>query len=158
MEEIINRTIIDHLGLAIFIMVAILVGIIAMTWWCANIYTKIKKVDSLPCEKHSEKMSVHDNAVSKLDTSISFLTKEIETAMRMMQQKDNKGERFTQIQSPLSITPKGKAMIKNLSLDKMFDRNWPRIKELIESEVPEKTLMTLIIFAYNKLSYFPKNS
>ena len=53
MEEIINRTIIDHLGLAIFIMVAILVGIIAMTWWCANIYTKIKKVDSLPCEKHS---------------------------------------------------------------------------------------------------------
>lgn len=156
MEEIINKTIIDHLGVAIFIMVAILVGIIAMTWWCANIYIKIKKVDSLPCEKHSEKMSLHDNAVSKSDTSISFLTKEIETAMRMMQQKDNKGEGFTQAQSPLSITTKGKDMIKHLSLDKMFDRNWPRIKELIESEVPEKNAYDIDNFCIQQAVVFPE--
>ena len=101
-------------------------------------------------------MSLHDNAVSKLDTSISFLTKEIETAMRMMQQKDNKGEGFTQAQSPLSITTKGKDMIKHLSLDKMFDRNWPRIKELIESEVPEKNAYDIDNFCIQQAVVFPE--
>ena len=115
MEDWLNDIIREHFGIAIFIMVMVVVGIIMLTWWCSTMYHKIKKIDSLPCDKHSEKMSEHDNAVSKLDTSITFLAKEIDTAMRMFQQQNIKTDSFTQTKSPLSITDKSWGMDRRQS-------------------------------------------
>ena len=156
MEDILNNIIREHLGVAIFIMVAVVVVIIFLTWWCANIYHKVKKIDSLPCDKHGEKMNEHDNAVSKLNTSITFLAKEIDTAMRMFQQSNMKTDSFTQTQSPLSITKKGWDMVHRLSLDKMFETNWPRIRQLINTEVKDKSAYDIDDYCIVNSVVFPE--
>lgn len=155
MEDTINEIIIEHFGISIFIMVVIVSGIIALTWWCANVYHQVKKIDSLPCDKHGNKMNEHDNAVSSLNTSITFLAKEIDTAMRMFQQQNPKAESFTRTQSPLSITEKGWEMVHRLSLDKMFDNNWTSIRKLIDTEVKEKSAYDIDDFCVINAVVFP---
>lgn len=156
MEDLINDIIKEHFGIAVFVMVIIVAGIIMLTWWCSAMYHKIKKIDSLPCDRHSEKMSEHDNAVSKLNTSITFLAKEIDTAMRMFQQQNIKTDSFTQTKSPLSITDKGWEMVHRLSLDKMFEANWPRICQLIDTEVKEKSAYDIDNFCIVNSVVFPE--
>lgn len=155
MEDTINEVIIEHFGISIFIMVVTVSGIIALTWWCANVYHKVKKIDSLPCDRHGNKMNEHDNAVSSLNTSITFLAKEIDTAMRMFQQQNPKAESFTRTQSPLSITEKGWEMVHRLSLDKMFDNNWTSIRKLIDTEVKEKSAYDIDDFCVINAVVFP---
>lgn len=155
MEDTINEIIIEHFGISIFIMVVTVSGIIALTWWCANVYHKVKKIDSLPCDRHGNKMNEHDNAVSSLNTSITFLAKEIDTAMRMFQQQNPKAESFTRTKSPLSITEKGWEMVHRLSLDKMFDNNWTSIRKLIDTEVKEKSAYDIDDFCVINAVVFP---
>lgn len=156
MEDKFNEIIIEHFGLSVFIMVVAIAVIIGLTWWCAMMYIKIKKIDELPCEKHNEKMSEHDNAVSRLNTSITFLTKEIDSAMRMFQQQHIKTDQFTQTKSPLSITEAGWDMVKRLGLEKMFGKNWSRIKELIDANVKDKNAYDIDAFCVQQAVVFPE--
>lgn len=156
MENLLNDIIKEHFGVAVFIMVAVMVGIIMLTWWCSSMYHRIKKLDSLPCDKHHEKMNEHDNAVSSLNTSITFLAKEIDTAMRMFQQQNIKTDSFTQTQSPLSITDKGWEMVRRLALDVMFEANWPRISELIDTEVKDKSAYDIDNFCIVNSVVYPE--
>lgn len=156
MEDKINEIIIDHFGLSVFIMVAVVVLVICLTWWCAMMYGKIKKVDGLPCDRHKEKMDEHDNAVSRLNTSITFLTKEIDSAMRMFQQQHIRTDSFTQTKSPLSITEPGWDMVRRLGLDMMFERNWERIKRLVDTDVKDKNAYDIDAFCVQQAVVFPE--
>lgn len=156
MEDVINEFIKEHFGLSVIIITAVIIGIISITWWCANIYSKVKKIDSLPCDNHKNKMSEHDKAVTSLNTSVTYLAKEIDTAMRMFQQQNIKTDGFTQTKSPLSITDEGKEMIKRLGVDKMFESNWPRIRELINTEVKDKNAYDIDAFCVQQAVVFPE--
>ena len=155
MEEALNDIIRQHFGVSVFLMAVIIIGVIALTWWCAKLYHKVKKIDGLPCDKHHAKMDEHDNAVSSLSTSITFLTKEIDTAMRMFQQQNIKTDSFTQTKSPLTITDKGWEMVRRLSVDKMFDANWTRIKTLIDEEVKDKNAYDIDSFCVVNAVVYP---
>ena len=156
MEDKFNEMIIEHFGLAVFIIIAVIAVIIGLTWWCAMMYNKIKKIDELPCERHNEKMNEHDSAVSKLSTAIEYLTKEIDSAMRAFQQQHIKTDGFTQTKSPLSITDSGWEMVKRLGVDKMFANNWGRIKSLIDNEVKDKSAYDIDAFCVKQAVVFPE--
>ena len=143
MEEAINEFVINNLGLSVFIMVLILVAVPSLSIWFYKIHEKVNSIDKLPCEKHMDMITRHERSMTKVETSISFLIKEIESLARML--NNNKG--FTKTMSPLSITEEGYKMINRLGLDKMFSRNWRRIDDLITSDCEEKT-------AYERLSGF----
>lgn len=156
MEETINKLIIDHFGLSVFIMCVIIIGIVCVTIWCYKVYDKVKNIDSLPCTKHQEKMSEHDNAVTRIETSISFLTREMETAMKIFQQQNLIKDGFTKTRSPLSITEKGWEMIKRLGVDKMFNRNWNRIESLITDNVKNKNAYDINSFCIEQAVVYPE--
>lgn len=138
-------------------------GMIYLTVCCTKMFMKINKIDSLPCDKHhseinelakisarldekTEKVTVlpcdkhreqifqHECTMVKLETSIEYLGNEISTAVRSFQQKNINADGYTKTMSPLAITEKGKEMVKRLKLDEMFEKNWPRIKEVIRRE------------------------
>ena len=156
MEEKINDIIIEHLGLSVFIFCVIIVGIVFVSIWCYKMYLKVKRIDEFPCERHQEKMNEHDSAVVRIETSITYLTKEIDTAMRTFQQQNIKTDGFTQTNSPLSITEKGWEMVKRLGLEKMFDDNWKRIDELISKEADSKSAYDIDRFCLEQAVVFPE--
>lgn len=155
MEETINNIIIEHLGLSIFIMIVVIIFIISMSIWCYNVWLKVKKIDGLPCDRHKEKMIDHDNAVTRIETSITYLTKLMDNAISMFQQ-NTKSDSFTQTHSPLSITSKGWEMVERLGLKKMFDENWSRIKKLIDNEVTDKNAYDIDDFCIKQAVVFPE--
>ena len=156
MEEAFNKFIIDNFGLSVFIMCAVIIGIIFLSIWCYKIYVKVKHIDDLPCNKHQEKMYAHDNAVTRIETSIKFLTKEMETAMKIFQQQNLIKDGFTQTHSPLSITDKGWEMIRRLGVDKMFENNWTRIKSLITENVEHKNAYDINNFCIEQAVVYPE--
>lgn len=155
MEETINKLVIEHLGLSFFIAAVVVVGIVAVSIWCYKVYAKVNKIDTLPCETHKDKMAEHDSAVSNINTSITFLSKEIDTAMRMLQ-SITRTDAFTQSHSPLAITQKGWEMVRRLGVDKMFEKNWQRIKSLIDSGVGNKNAYDIDDFCIKQAVVFPE--
>lgn len=155
MEETINKLVIEHLGLSFFIAVVVVIGIVVVSIWCYKVYAKVNKIDTLPCERHKDKMTEHDSAVSNINTSITFLSKEIDTAMRMLQ-NITRTDAFTQSHSPLAITQKGWEMVNRLGVDKMFEKNWQRIKSLIDSGVRNKNAYDIDDFCIKQAVVFPE--
>lgn len=156
MEETINKIIIEHLGLSVFIFLVVIVGIVLVSIWCHTIYLKVKKIDELPCDKHQDKMATHDNAVTRIETAITYLTKEIDNAISTFQRQNIKTDGFTQTHSPLSITEQGWEMVRRLGLEEMFEDNWPRIKELINGGVPNKNAYDIDDFCIKTAVVFPE--
>lgn len=156
MEDTINNIIIEHFGLSVFIILVLIVGIISVSIWCHNIWLKVKKIDDLPCDNHKDKMIAHDNAVARIETAITYLTKEIDNAMSTFQQHNIKTDGFTQTHSPLSITKQGWEMVERLGLKKMFEDNWPRIKELIDNGVADKNAYDIDDFCIKQAVVFPE--
>ncbi|MBO8460112.1 MAG: hypothetical protein IAA73_07265 [Bacteroidetes bacterium] len=156
MEEILSQFIIDNFGLSVFIMVVIVIGIIFVSIWCYKVYAKVKKIDELPCDRHKDKMYEHDNAVTRIETSINFLTKEIDTAMKTFQHMNVKTDSFTKTNSPLSITEKGWEMVHRLGVDTMFEKNWPRINKLISEGVDTSSAYDINNFCIEQAVVFPE--
>lgn len=156
MEEKLNEIVIEHFGPAVFVMLAVIVGIIFVSIWCYKILQKVKKVDDLPCEKHREKMNEHDSSVVRIETSINYLTREIDTAMRAFQQQNIHTDGFTQTSSPLSITERGREMVKRLRMDLMFENNWERIKSLISENVDSRNAYDIDRFCLEQAVVFPE--
>lgn len=155
MEDKINDIIIEHLGLSVFIFCVLIVGIASVSIWCYKMYTKVKRIDEFPCTKHQEKMNEHDNAVGRIETAITYLTKEIDTAMRTFQQHNIKTDGFTQTRSPLSITEQGWDMVRRLGLEKMFNNNWERINDLISKGVESQNAYDIDRFCVEQAVVFP---
>lgn len=156
MEEKISSIIIEHLGLSVFIICALIVGIIFLSIWCYKVYVNVKGIKDLPCNKHSDKMAEHDNAVIRIETSISYLTKEIDSALRLFQNGFSKNDVFTKTNSPLSITEKGWEMIHRLDLDKIFDKNWNRIDKIITDGVGTDSAYDIDRFCIEQAIVFPE--
>lgn len=175
MGEFINNLIVEHLGISIAVIIAIVILIIFVVWKTAKIYFTVKnlkceentkKLDEirdksadkheLPCEAHREIMGKHDTAVSRIETSIEFLTKEIRDAMSIFQQQNIKTDGFTQTHSPLSITKQGWAMVERLGVKKMFEENWPRVRELIDNGVADKNAYDIDDFCVKQAVVFPE--
>ena len=152
MEEAINEFVINNFGLSVFIMVLILVAVSSLSIWFYKIHEKVNSIDKLPCEKHMDMITRHERSMTKVETSISFLIKEIESLARML--NNNKG--FTKTMSPLSITEEGYKMINRLGLDKMFSRNWRRIDDLITLDCEEKTAYDINNFCIEQAVVFPE--
>lgn len=156
MEETINNIIIEHFGVSVFVILVLIVGIISVSIWCHNVWLKVKKIDDLPCDSHKDKMIAHDNAVTRIETSITYLTKAIDNAMNTFQQQNIKTDGFTQTHSPLSITKQGWAMVERLGVKKMFEENWPRVRELIDNGVADKNAYDIDDFCVKQAVVFPE--
>lgn len=178
MEEIINKWIVEHLGFYIFLCVIFVIGIIFVTIWCCRIYYKVKKIDTLPCDKHSKDIADirthllnkdelpcdnhksrilnHDKMLVEVRTSIEFLTKNVDSLSQEFHNTTMRGKPFTQNDSPLHITDEGKKMIERLGINKMFERNWPRIKNLIDTDVQDKNAYDIDRFCLEQAIVFPE--
>lgn len=157
MEEAINKFVIENFGLSVFMMCVIIIGIVFISVWSYKIYAKVKHIDDLPCNLHQEKMNELDKSVIRIETSIRFLTKELEATMKLFQRQHLiKDDGFTQSKSPLSITPKGWEMVKELGVDKMFDHNWNRIESLITDNVKDKNAYDIDNFCIEQAVVYPE--
>lgn len=162
MEDLITKLIQEHFGLAFLIGLLFVSGFIFVIWWARGVYDKTKKIDDLPCISHSQKldsltalstkldglpcvdhqhklenqMDKHSNiesAISKIETSISFMQKSIDGLSQNLQK--NRGiitDPFTQRQSPLRITEEGYKVVEQLGILEMVEENWMRIKFFVE--------------------------
>lgn len=186
MKEIIANLIKDNLGLSFIIGLVVIAALIFFIWWARGVYEKVRKMDSLPCEGHTQKLELlssissklsnlpcadhklkienqtdrHTNietSISRIDTSISFMQKNIESLTQSLQR--NKGiitDPFTQTHSPLSITPNGYEMVQKLGILEMFENNWLRIRFLIEENAQSKNPYDIQQFCIEQAVVFPE--
>lgn len=185
MEEEIIKLIKEYFGLS-FLIGLILVGFfIFLVIWAVSIYFKIKKIDRLPCDKHSEKLELltsistklgtlpcadhksqlerqvdkHgsiETSISSINTSITYMQKSIDSLTQSLQR--NKGiitDPFTQTHSPLSITSIGYDMIRNLGIDEIFENNWMRIRYLIEENTKSQNPYDIQQFCIEQAVVYP---
>lgn len=173
MWEYIINLISDNLGAAFVVVVALLNACIWLTIWCHNLYLKAKKVDTLPCDEHGrridelkektcskgdlpcqthgEKLDRHSEDISRLLTSMEYLDRSIDRLNRRAMAPE-----FTQKRSPLSITDKGWAKVKQLGMDEMFDRNWDRIKKNIDEGASSKNPYDINEYCIKYTAVYPE--
>lgn len=186
MEDFITRLIQEHLGLAFLIGLLVVAGFIFLIWWARGVYDKTKRIDTLPCSSHSQKldsltvlsakleglpcvdhqhklenqMDKHSNietAISKIETSISFMQKSIDSLSHNLQK--NRGiitDPFTQRQSPLRITEEGFEMVEKLGIWDMIENNWTRIKLYIEENAKSWNPYDIQQFCIEQAVVFPE--
>jgi len=177
MENLFNEWVLNHFGETVVITSAATIAIIFLTVWCCKIWFKIRKIDKLPCEEHKERLSdlkeetarkkelpclpqqqkiaEHEKTLVRLETSIMFLTRSINSLSHEPKiiKTDNT---FTQIHSPLSITKRGYEKVKVLGIDFMISNNWSRIKTAIDKEVQDKNAYDINQFCIEQAVVFPE--
>lgn len=108
MEDKLTELISEHLGIS-FLIGIILVGVVIfLIWWARGMYDKVRAIDSLPCQANTNKLDTHiskhgevDVAITRIETSINYLQKNIESLSQSLQ-NNNKGlilDPFTQTHS-----------------------------------------------------------
>lgn len=169
METLINDFVKEHFA-AFIICVIIALIIFSMALWfvfsyinfrkdakCKEHSQKINEIGKisgdLPCKTHGDKIEEHGLAVQSLKTSIEYLNRNLE---RINSQLSNTGAPFTQQHSPLSITERGWAVVKKLGIDKMFEANWPRIREMINKDVTHKNAYDINEFCIKYAVVYPE--
>lgn len=169
METLINDFVKEHFA-AYIICVIIALIIFCMALWFVFSYIHFKKdakckeharkideiskvSNDLPCKTHGEKIEEHGLAVQSLKTSIEYLNRNLE---RINSQLSNTGTSFTQQHSPLSITERGWAVVKKLGMDKMFERNWSRIREMINKDIVHKNAYDINEFCIKYAVVYPE--
>lgn len=171
METLINNFVSEHLATFVFACIVFLT-IFAIALWFVYSYLQFKKsvkceehsqkIENLgkisydlPCKIHSEKIENHSVSVSRIDATLSFLTKSIEEMNSQLRQMNNLNP-MTQQHSPLSITPHGWEVVKKLGIDKMFSNNWGRIKQYIDNEVENKNAYDINEFCIKYAVVYPE--
>lgn len=164
MEDKVVGLITDHFGAAFFICVIVAAVAIFIVWWARGMYEKVKQIDNLPCKQNSDKIDEHigkhsnvEVTITKLETSITYMQKSIDTLTQSLQ-SSNKiiTDPFTQTHSPISITAKGQKMVERLKLDLMFDNNWEHIRPFIENNATSKNPYDIQQFCIEQAVVFPE--
>lgn len=174
METIINDFVKEHFAASIIVIMVAVMLLIFLVWKIAILWSKFKSLpcdnnsrtleelkdksfskNELPCELHRDKIEVHSVSVSRIDTTLLFLTKNIEEMNSLLHQV-NKNTPFTQQQSPLKISERGWKVVNKLGIDKMFSSNWERIKQLIDKEVTNKSAYDINEFCIKYAVVYPE--
>jgi hypothetical protein len=168
------KHIVKQLPIDVIIVVIAVAALILLVWKLSEFWTRFKALpcdahteklgelqknnfgkSELPCHAHSEKLNQHSMSVSKLETSMEFLTKSIENANSQLQRITTTTP-FTQQHSPLRISPRGMEVVRKLGMDKMFANNWDRIRQLIDDEVESKNAYDVNEFCIKYAVVFPE--
>ncbi|WFE87231.1 hypothetical protein [Parabacteroides chongii] len=121
-------------------------------------------MENLPCQENKEKITLHSEkhnetskAITRIETSLQFMQKSIDSLAQSIQ-KDNKFiiDPYTKSHSPLSITIAGRNMIERLEVDKMFERNWERINSFIEDNASSKNPYDIQEFLIQQAVVYPE--
>lgn len=164
----------EHFTTSLIVVLVVIVSLVLLVWKLASLWYKINNLpcdnhteklgelqrknfdkSELPCKTHSEKIEKHSESVSRIDTTLTFLTKSIEE-MNSQLQKMNNTVPFTQQHSPLRISERGWEVVKKLGMDKMFVNNWDRIKQFIDDEVESKNAYDINEFCIKYAVVFPE--
>lgn len=173
-ETWIDNLVREHFTTSLIIILVAIVSLVLLVWKLASLWYKINHLpcdnhteklgelqrknfdkSELPCKTHSEKIEKHSESVSRIDTTLTFLTKSIEE-MNSQLQKMNNTVPFTQQHSPLRISERGWRVVEKLGMDKMFINNWDRIKQLIDDEVESKNAYDINEFCIKYAVVFPE--
>ena len=164
----------EHFTTSLIVVLVAIVSLVLLVWKLASLWYKSNNLpcdnhteklgelqrknfdkSELPCKTHSEKIEKHSESVSRIDTTLTFLTKSIEE-MNSQLQKMNNTVPFTQQHSPLRISERGWEVVKKLGMDKMFVNNWDRIKQFIDDEVESKNAYDINEFCIKYAVVFPE--
>lgn len=173
-EAWIDNLVREHFTTSLIVVLVVIVSLVLLVWKLASLWYKINNLpcdnhteklgelqrknfdkSELPCKTHSEKIEKHSESVSRIDTTLTFLTKSIEE-MNSQLQKMNNTVPFTQQHSPLRISERGWEVVKKLGMDKMFVNNWDRIKQFIDDEVESKNAYDINEFCIKYAVVFPE--
>lgn len=173
-ETWIDNLVREHFTTSLIVVLVVIVSLVLLVWKLASLWYKINNLpcdnhteklgelqrknfdkSELPCKTHSEKIEKHSDSVSRIDTTLTFLTKSIEE-MNSQLQKMNNTVPFTQQHSPLRISERGWEVVKKLGMDKMFVNNWDRIKQFIDDEVESKNAYDINEFCIKYAVVFPE--
>lgn len=173
-ETWIDNLVREHFTTSLIVILVAIVSLVLLVWKLASLWYKINNLpcdnhteklgelqrknfdkSELPCKTHSEKIEKHSESVSRIDTTLTFLTKSIEE-MNSQLQKMNNTVPFTQQHSPLRISERGWEVVKKLGMDKMFVNNWDRIKQFIDDEVESKNAYDINEFCIKYAVVFPE--
>lgn len=168
------KHIVKQLPIDVIIVVIAVAALILFVWKLAVLWTRFKALpcdahteklgelqknnfdkSDLPCQAHSEKLDQHSVSVSKLETSMEFLTKSIENANNQLQRITSTTP-LTLQHSPLRISERGWEVVHKLGMDKMFANNWDRIKKLIDDEVESKNAYDINEYCIKYAVVFPE--
>ncbi len=180
------ETIFDYLkevlGNAAFMGAALVIFVLWFAWWARGIKEKVSKVDdhekhmdkfldavskiqALPCDYHSQIMEhhteEHNNArerMVKVETSVEYFQKTLDSITKGLLQGNNNIslDPYSLSHSPLSITDKGREMMKRLGVEEMFQRNWERIDRYIDENVKDKNAYDVDSFCLEHAVVFPE--
>lgn len=171
MEALINDFVTKHF--AVWVLACIVIAaIFALVLWFIYSYWTFKKTakceenckrigaleqvtSGIPCKSHGEKIERHSLSVCKIETSLDFITKSIETVNAQLQRL-SETKPLTQQHSPLTITQRGWEIVSKLGMDKMFDANWARIKESIDEEVADKNAYDINEYCIKHAVVYPE--
>lgn len=187
MEDMILEFIKEHFGIAFLLAVAIFLAFGYLIWWTSKMYFKMQKIDSLPCDRYTDKLEAMstitskletlpclehghkiDNqvekhntlevSISKLNTSIEYMQKSIDSLSQSLQ-NNNKLiiDPFTQTHSPLQITEQGRTMIERIGISKMFENNWEKINTIIADNCKSMNPYDIQQFLIEQAVVFPEN-
>lgn len=123
MENVFINWIKDNFGVSFLIGLLFVAAFIYLIWWTCKIYHKIKKVDKLPCDKHSDKINQIDVVSAKLDGIIQ--------AIQLISPNSEK-RTIIQSYSPISLTPFGEELVRELKISDYLNGNWEVISNYIE--------------------------
>lgn len=174
LETWIDNLVKEHFTASLTVILIAIVALVLLVWKMASLWFKIKHLpcdthaeklgelqknnfdkSELPCQTHGEKIEKQSASVSRIDATLTFLTKSIEEMNFQLRQMNNTMP-FTQQHSPLKISERGWDVVHKLGMDKMFANNWERIRQLIDDEVESKNAYDINEFCIKYAVVFPE--
>lgn len=141
--ETISNFLENHLPTAVFLFVAVLIALVFLVWWAANIWHELK---SRPCNEHGENIVTHTAKISEIASSLSKIDGKLEMLIKIlpmsMQSKENilssESPALTQKNSPRVLNDNGLIVSHRFGCEPFFDNN----KDWLISELSKFSPMT----------------
>lgn len=175
----------EYFGNAIFVGIVVVICLVTclvfFIWHLRGIKDRLKKLDDLPCETHSqnitdltitthkienlpcknhgEKLKIQDNSFHDLDKTVAKIETSLDYISRMVTQNSISNQLpndFTQQHSPLVLTPEGKEMVTKLGITNAINNCWDDIKIMIDLEVADKTAYDIQQYCMEQAVVFPE--
>lgn len=123
------------LGLEMLVWFIVIAGLCLFVWKAAQRYAIYRhKADNLPCDRHEQGLQSLSANISDINVSLGKLETGIDGIHRIMSMMAgfSGNSQLTQSHSPISLTPKGKAISEQLGFHDMLQSNWEKIQSMVE--------------------------
>lgn len=132
--DLLNEIIKENLAASVIVIIIAVIGFGFLVWWCSAIYHKIKRVEHLPCNDHSDRMGSLEKTMADIREDLAIIKSVL------IQKHPTSANVFSMKKSPRRLNDMGEWLFDQVKGKDFLEKNKGFFFGKIDDEHPSTAL------------------